>query len=57
MTVGSQRFAEITDATGLGPGYSGASFDGIVGLYFSPREVTSTTVIENAFSQEQVDER
>jgi len=56
LVVGGQRFAEITDASGLGPSYKyHAKYDGSVGLYYTP-EIPKGTVLENAVAQNVVED-
>jgi len=52
LTVKSQIFAEVTDASGLGAAYKLGKFDGILGLAFPILSVNKVpTVFENLVSQ------
>jgi len=56
LTVTSQGFAEVTDASGLGAAYKLGKFDGILGLAFPVLSVNGIpTVFENMVSQGVVD--
>lgn len=51
-----QRFAEITDASGLGLAYAIGKFDGILGLGFGSISIdNATTVMDNLFQQGAID--
>lgn len=53
MTVKGQRFAEITDVSGLGLGYALGKFDGILGLGFRKISIDNTkTWLDNIFEQD-----
>lgn len=57
LVISAQRFAEVTDAGGLGMAYSFGKFDGILGLGFSSISIDNTpTVFENAIKQNVVDQ-
>jgi hypothetical protein len=55
ITVSSQEFAEVTDASGLGAAYKLGKFDGILGLAFPVLSVNHVpTVFENMITQKLV---
>ena len=55
LTVLSQEFAQVTDASGLGAAYKLGKFDGILGLAFPILSVNHVpTVFENMVSQKLV---
>jgi len=55
ITVASQEFAEVTDASGLGAAYKLGKFDGILGLAFPVLSVNHVpTVFENMITQKLV---
>lgn len=57
LVVTEQRFAEITDAGGLGLAYALGKFDGILGLGFRSISVDDTpTVFENALRENVIDQ-
>ena len=57
ITVASQEFAEVTDASGLGAAYKLGKFDGILGLAFPVLSVNHVpTVFENMITQKLVAE-
>jgi Eukaryotic aspartyl protease len=57
MIVSGQRFAEVSDALGLGLLYYLNKFDGILGLGFTSISVDHTvTVFENAMEQNVIDQ-
>lgn len=57
LVIEGQRFAEVTDAGGLGMAYSFGKFDGILGLGFSSISIDNTpTVFENAIKQNVVEQ-
>jgi len=57
LVVKDQRFAEVSDAGGLGVAYSLGKFDGILGLGFSSISIDNTpTVFENAIKQNIVEQ-
>lgn len=57
LIIEGQRFAEVTDAGGLGMAYSFGKFDGILGLGFSSISIDNApTVFENAIKQNVVDQ-
>jgi hypothetical protein len=57
VTVKSQSFAEVTNATGLGAAYKLGKFDGILGLGFDSISVEgATTWFHNAINQGAVSE-
>ena len=57
IAINGQRFAEISDAGGLGIAYAFGKFDGILGLGFSSISIDNTpTVFENAIQQNKVDQ-
>eukprot|EP00587_Corethron_hystrix_P000793 CAMPEP_0113309584 /NCGR_PEP_ID=MMETSP0010_2-20120614/7569_1 /TAXON_ID=216773 ORGANISM="Corethron hystrix, Strain 308" /NCGR_SAMPLE_ID=MMETSP0010_2 /ASSEMBLY_ACC=CAM_ASM_000155 /LENGTH=554 /DNA_ID=CAMNT_0000164865 /DNA_START=258 /DNA_END=1925 /DNA_ORIENTATION=+ /assembly_acc=CAM_ASM_000155 len=57
LEVKGQRFGMISDAGGLGVGYTMAKFDGILGLGFTSISIDgATTVFENAIDQSVVPE-
>ena len=57
IAIDNQRFAEISDAGGLGLAYSFGKFDGILGLGFTSISIDNTpTVFENAIRQNKVDQ-
>jgi len=57
IVIKEQRFAEVTDAGGLGLAYSIGKFDGILGLGFSSISIDNTpTVFENAIKQNVVEQ-
>jgi hypothetical protein len=56
MTVKSQMFAEVTDASGLGAAYKMGKFDGILGLAFPELSVNNVpTAMVNTVEQGLVD--
>jgi hypothetical protein len=56
IVVNDQKFAQVTDAGGLGMAYSLGKFDGILGLGFTSISVGGApTVFENAIKQNKVD--
>jgi hypothetical protein len=56
LTVKSQEFAEVTDASGLGLAYKIGKFDGILGLAFPILSVNKVpTAFQNVVSQGLVD--
>lgn len=56
LSVKSQMFAEVTDASGLGLAYKLGKFDGILGLAFPVLSVNKVpTVFENTMDQGAVD--
>jgi len=57
LWIDHQRFAEITDAAGLGLAYALGKFDGILGLAFRSISIDDTpTVFENAIAQNVVEQ-
>jgi Eukaryotic aspartyl protease len=57
LVISGQRFAEISDAGGLGLAYSFGKFDGILGLGFTSISVDNTiTVFENAIKQNVIEQ-
>jgi Eukaryotic aspartyl protease len=57
LVVSGQRFAEISDAGGLGLAYALGKFDGILGMGFTSISIDNTiTVFENAMKQNVVDQ-
>uniref|UniRef100_A0A7S1D1S6 Peptidase A1 domain-containing protein n=1 Tax=Cyclophora tenuis TaxID=216820 RepID=A0A7S1D1S6_CYCTE len=57
MVVTGQRFAEVSDAGGLGMAYALGKFDGILGLGFTSISIDGTpTVFENAIKENVVDQ-
>jgi hypothetical protein len=57
IVVTGQRFAEISDAGGLGLAYSFGKFDGILGMGFTSISIDNTiTVFENAIKQNKIDQ-
>eukprot|EP00542_Grammatophora_oceanica_P018467 CAMPEP_0194033040 /NCGR_PEP_ID=MMETSP0009_2-20130614/5852_1 /TAXON_ID=210454 /ORGANISM="Grammatophora oceanica, Strain CCMP 410" /LENGTH=395 /DNA_ID=CAMNT_0038673647 /DNA_START=50 /DNA_END=1237 /DNA_ORIENTATION=+ len=57
LLVSEQRFAEVSDAGGLGMAYALGKFDGILGLGFSSISIDNTpTVFENAIKQDVLDQ-
>ena len=57
LVISGQRFAEVSDAGGLGFAYALGKFDGILGLGFSSISIDHTpTVFENAIKQNVVDQ-
>eukprot|EP00545_Synedropsis_sp_CCMP1620_P007393 CAMPEP_0119030868 /NCGR_PEP_ID=MMETSP1176-20130426/41249_1 /TAXON_ID=265551 /ORGANISM="Synedropsis recta cf, Strain CCMP1620" /LENGTH=414 /DNA_ID=CAMNT_0006987245 /DNA_START=506 /DNA_END=1750 /DNA_ORIENTATION=+ len=57
LIISGQRFAEVSDAGGLGFAYALGKFDGILGLGFSSISVDGTpTVFENAIKQNVVEQ-
>lgn len=57
LVINAQKFAEVTDAGGLGLAYSLGKFDGILGLGFTTISVGGApTVFENAIKQNKVDQ-
>lgn len=57
LVIKGQRFAEVSDAGGLGMAYAFGKFDGILGLGFSSISIDGTpTVFENAIKQNVVDQ-
>jgi len=57
LVISGQRFAEVSDAGGLGFAYALGKFDGILGLGFSSISIDQTpTVFENAIKQNIVDQ-
>ncbi|KAG7343927.1 aspartyl protease [Nitzschia inconspicua] len=56
IVINGQKFAEVTDAGGLGLAYSLGKFDGILGMGFTSISVGGApTVFENAIKQNKVD--
>lgn len=56
IVINAQKFAEVTDAGGLGMAYSLGKFDGILGMGFTSISVGGApTVFENAIKQNKVD--
>lgn len=57
LVITGQRFAEVSDAGGLGFSYALGKFDGILGLGFSSISIDQTPpVFENAIKQNIVDQ-
>eukprot|EP00529_Nitzschia_sp_RCC80_P021303 CAMPEP_0113519682 /NCGR_PEP_ID=MMETSP0014_2-20120614/43664_1 /TAXON_ID=2857 /ORGANISM="Nitzschia sp." /LENGTH=413 /DNA_ID=CAMNT_0000417445 /DNA_START=5 /DNA_END=1246 /DNA_ORIENTATION=- /assembly_acc=CAM_ASM_000159 len=57
IVINAQKFAEVTDAGGLGMAYSLGKFDGILGMGFSSISIGGApTVFENAIKQNKVDQ-
>ena len=57
IVINEQKFAEVTDAGGLGMAYSLGKFDGILGMGFTSISVGGApTVFENAIKQNKVDQ-
>jgi Eukaryotic aspartyl protease len=57
IVINAQKFAEVTDAGGLGIAYSLGKFDGILGMGFTSISVGGApTVFENAIKQNKVDQ-
>jgi hypothetical protein len=57
IVINEQKFAEVTDAGGLGIAYSLGKFDGILGMGFTSISVGNVpTVFENAIKQNKVDQ-
>mmetsp|Transcript_21513 Transcript_21513/g.31502 ORF Transcript_21513/g.31502 Transcript_21513/m.31502 type:complete len:406 (-) Transcript_21513:180-1397(-) len=57
LAVKNQRFGEISDAGGLGLGYTMGKFDGIIGLAFNTISIDNAeTVFDNAIAQGVVDQ-
>lgn len=57
LVISGQRFAEISDAGGLGLAYSFGKFDGILGMGFTSISVDNTiTVFENAIKQNVIEQ-
>lgn len=57
IVISGQRFAEISDAGGLGLAYSLGKFDGILGMGFTSISVDNTiTVFENAIKQNVIEQ-
>lgn len=57
IVIKNQRFAEISDAGGLGLAYTFGKFDGILGMGFTSISIDGAiTVFENAFQQNSIDE-
>jgi hypothetical protein len=57
IVISGQRFAEISDAGGLGLAYSFGKFDGILGMGFTSISVDNTiTVFENAIKQNVIEQ-
>jgi hypothetical protein len=57
IVINEQKFAEVTDAGGLGLAYSLGKFDGILGMGFTSISVGGApTVFENAIKQNKVDQ-
>jgi Eukaryotic aspartyl protease len=57
LQISNQRFAEISDAGGLGLAYALGKFDGILGMGFTSISVDNAlTVFENAMEQNVVDQ-
>lgn len=57
IVIDEQKFAEVTDAGGLGMAYSLGKFDGILGMGFTSISVGGApTVFENAIKQNKVDQ-
>ena len=55
LVVSGQRFAEVSDAAGLGIAYSLGKFDGILGLGFTSISIDQTpTVFENAINEQVI---
>ena len=55
ITITGQKFAEVSDAGGLGVGYVMGKFDGIMGLGFDGLALGgATTVFKNAIDQSLV---